>query len=387
MSSKRKGFFILLFILIIPIHVPAVQTTEIGSISEEGAAEIQSGFDTSGIPSVQAAIVFNNSLVWAKGYGEQSSLDTVYRTGSVTKTFTAAAFVKLQEEGLIDLDDDVSDYLPFQVRNPKQPDIVITIRMIIEHKAGFRSLYQFDQPWYDPAIRQWLLDNGLQSSLPEVTSFNGTRRPLRDIINSTNINDLDAWSSTTGTYVYSDTGYFFLSFLLEHITDDTWSNYIHDSILSPLGMDDTEFNITNTSNPIAFPYLESPENGTLIKIPIYKEFGYGAGAMITTAPDLAKFLVMVLNGGEYNGVEIFQSHSIPLLKQYLQPYGNMVGYSAIAELLNAENCNIGIVLLANWPHGPPASMWSAMVTEATCEDTTTTTSTDLGGPGNDDITL
>lgn len=47
------------------------------------------------IPSVAIAVLRNNSIIWARGYGEQPELDKIYMTGSVTKTFTATAFVKL----------------------------------------------------------------------------------------------------------------------------------------------------------------------------------------------------------------------------------------------------------------------------------------------------
>ncbi len=67
MNSKAIALAFLLLVLILPTNAFAVEATEVGSISEEGAAEIQNAFDTSGIPSAQMAIVINDSLVWAKG--------------------------------------------------------------------------------------------------------------------------------------------------------------------------------------------------------------------------------------------------------------------------------------------------------------------------------
>jgi CubicO group peptidase (beta-lactamase class C family) len=147
MSPKLISLLLLPFLLSLPIaYVPANGITEVGLISEVGATAIQNAFDSSGIPSVQAAIIINDELYWAKGYGEQPTLNTVFRTGSVTKTFVAAAFVMLNETGVINLDDDVSDFLPFQVRNPNEPGTVITIRMVLEHKAGMTLYHQFNQP-------------------------------------------------------------------------------------------------------------------------------------------------------------------------------------------------------------------------------------------------
>lgn len=348
----------------------AMQSTEVGSIAEECAAEIQAAFDDSGVPSAQAAIIINDTLQWAKGFGEQPELDTLFRTGSVTKTLTAAAFVKLHQNGTIDLDDDVSDYLPFQVRHPDHPETVIAIKMVLDHTSGMSTYYQFGQPWSDPVVDQIFEDNGIPGELPEVPDWNGIRLPLHDIINSTNINDPDAWTQTLGTRSYSNTGYFFLSFLLEYITNDTWSKYIHDNILSPLGMDDTVFNITETSNPIAFPHIWL-SNGSLLQLPIYSDYGYGAGGLITTASDLAKFYIAVMNEGEYGGIQLFEPEYVPLMEDYLQPYGALPGYGASANIFEADDRDIGIILFNNFPGGGVGRISSALLSAAAGCTTTT----------------
>ncbi|MFW9849124.1 MAG: serine hydrolase domain-containing protein [Candidatus Thorarchaeota archaeon] len=372
MRKDAITFLTVFVILAMPIHTPAMQVIEYGTISDEGAIRIQNAYDDSGIPSVQGAIIINDTLKWAGGYGNQNTLDTVFRAASLTKTLTAAAFLKLNESGIIDLDDDVSDYLPFQVRHPDHPDSIITIRMVLEHKAGMAGVYQFGQPWSDPVISQILADNGITGDLPEVPGWNGIRLPLRDIINSTNINDPEAWKPTFGTTGYSNTGYFFLSFLLEYITNDTWSKYIHDNILSPLGMDDTVFNITETSNPVAFPHILL-NNGTLLQLPIYRDYGYGAGGLITTVSDLAKFYIAVMNGGKYGEVQLFEPEYVPFMKEYLQPAGSMIGYGGMANIFVAEDRDIGLILFYNWPGGGVGPIWSAMLWEANGPYTTTTT--------------
>ena len=354
---------VLMLFLMAPICVPASETTEFGSVSDICATEVQEAYDASGIPSVHAALIINDSLYWAKGFGDQPTLDTIFRTGSITKTLTAAAFVKLHENGTIDLDDDVSDYLPFQVRNPYSPGTVITIRMVLEHKAGMADVYQFGEPWYDPVIHQMLIDNGIPGNLPDVPGWNGVRLPLRDIINSTNINDSDAWKDTLGTRSYSNSGYFFLSFLLEHITNDRWSKCIYDNILSPLGMDDTVFNITETSNPVAVPY-EKLGNGSLLEIPVYRDYGYGAGGLITTVSDLAKFLIVVMNGGKYGEVQIFQPEYATLMKQYLQLTGSTTGYSGQFGVYEIQHGTFGVIQFTNWGSGIASALSNALRNEA-----------------------
>jgi len=377
MNSKPVVLLFLVFFLMFPNSVIAMETTEIGSISGEGATQIQNALDASGIPSAQMALIIDDSLIWARGYGDQPSLNTVFRIGSITKTFVAAAFVKLNESGMINLDDDVSDYLPFEVRNPNDPAKVITIRMILEHKAGMEVYYQFNQPWISSEMLQLLDTLNYTPAIP-VPDWNGVRLPLSDIINSTNINDLDLWLPSTGGYSYSNTGYFFLSFLLEHITNNTWSDYINETVLSPLGMNSTRFNVTEYEQPVASPHLEL-DNGTLVTLPVYRDYGYGAGGMMTTVTDLSKFIIAIMNGGMYGGTQVFHPNSVSLMKQYLHQHGSMLGYDAQFSTLYDERGSLGVILFDNWREGNSAFIWSALVAEGDRlldGDVTTTTTTE-----------
>jgi CubicO group peptidase (beta-lactamase class C family) len=364
MRKTRIALLLLAILLILSATAIAIEAEEVGSISEFGENEIQSAFDTSDIPSAQVAIIVNDSLIWAKGYGDQPSLDTVFGTGSITKNLVAAAYVKLNETGLINLDDDVSDYLPFTVRNPNEPGSVITIRMVLEHKAGMTAYHQFNQPWPSEVILQLLEDYGIPPSIP-VPEWNGTRLPLKDIINSTNINDTDLWLSGTGVFSYSNTGYFFLSYLLEYITNSTWSEYIDDTILTPLGMDSTKFNVTEYEQPIALPHLKL-DNGTTLEFPVYQDYGYGAGAMMTTVTDLSKFLIAVTNGGIYEEVQVFQPAYNSILRQLLQPNAATFGYMAQFSILQNENGTSIPILFVNLRPSDTSSISDALIDVIRC---------------------
>ncbi len=58
---------------------------------------------------------------------------------SISKTITATAVMQLWEQGLFELDDDVNDYLPFNVRNPNHPDVPITFRMLLTHTSSING--------------------------------------------------------------------------------------------------------------------------------------------------------------------------------------------------------------------------------------------------------
>ena len=67
------------------------------------------------------------------------SPDSVFRAASVSKFVTALGVMKLKEQGRIDLDRDVNDYLPFSLRHPKAPDTPLTLRMLLSHTAGIHD--------------------------------------------------------------------------------------------------------------------------------------------------------------------------------------------------------------------------------------------------------
>ena len=89
-------------------------------------------------------IVLNDELVWAKNYNGPAGLDSVHSVGSIQKPFTASAVLQLVEQGTFDLDEDVSEYLPFPVRHPSHPDTPITIRLLLTHQSGLGDYTEAD---------------------------------------------------------------------------------------------------------------------------------------------------------------------------------------------------------------------------------------------------
>ena len=95
------------------------------------------------MPSLSTCVIKNESVVWSKTYGyydlknkKLATQNTIYMVASISKMFTAIAIMQLWEQGLFDLDDDVNDYLPFELRNPHYPDVPITFRMLLAHQSS-----------------------------------------------------------------------------------------------------------------------------------------------------------------------------------------------------------------------------------------------------------
>jgi len=101
------------------------------------------------VVGLAAGIVNGDRLVWRGEYGmadvgEGRKVDaaSIFHTGSVSKTVTAATLMGLWEEGRFQLDDDVNRYLSFPIRNPRYPDTPVTFRMLLTHTSSVAEIFQ-----------------------------------------------------------------------------------------------------------------------------------------------------------------------------------------------------------------------------------------------------
>ncbi len=357
MNPKRLWFTVYVIstlVLSLPTSTMAQTTTALGPTLGTLDSQIQNEMQDGSIPSLQAGIVVNNSLVWAKGYGDQPELDTAYMIYSISKTFTGTAFLQLSEQGLVNLDSDVSNYLPFEVRNPNDPDTVITPRLLLQHRAGMQLFYDFGVEWIDNSVLEWFNDHvGTSYGLLE-----GTRPALGDIINSTNINDPNLWLTSSGTdMVYSNSGFFFLSFLLEKITNQTFYEYIRDNILNPLEMDNSGFLTSEYGENLVMAH-GTLSNGTVLALPHFNWYAYGAGTIRSTVQDLSKYLIAHMNGGLSGGIRILEESSVSMMHSDELGWhrnnfvrqghtGRYLGFTADMRYSQYEDSVYGVILLVN----------------------------------------
>src|SRR5215208_2700212 len=111
-----------------------------------------------GLPGVSFAVVHDQELVWARGFGwanlerkVPASADTLYRVASITKPFTATAILQLRDAGKLHLDDRVQDVLPWFTPAPAADDgAPITIRHLITHTSGLPREAPF--PYWSEAV-------------------------------------------------------------------------------------------------------------------------------------------------------------------------------------------------------------------------------------------
>lgn len=177
----------------------------------------QSSIDSSFIAGASVLVYKDGELLLDKSYGYASLELTVpmpengvFRIASVTKHFTAAAIIKLLEEGRLSLDDDITEYLDFDTKGRK-----ITIHHLLNHTSGI--------PGYTE------LPGGLELLTRE---FNRDTL-LRFIENS------DLLFEPGEALIYSNSGYTFLGFIIEEVTGLDYGEYLKKQFFDPLGMENT----------------------------------------------------------------------------------------------------------------------------------------------------
>jgi CubicO group peptidase (beta-lactamase class C family) len=95
------------------------------------------------LPSLSACILTENGIQWTvyKGYAnkeneKKADEETIYHIGSISKLFILTAIMQLEEQGKINLDEDINQYLPIKLRHPNHNNVPITTRMLLTHTTG-----------------------------------------------------------------------------------------------------------------------------------------------------------------------------------------------------------------------------------------------------------
>ncbi len=311
MDLKKKHIrnvtiiYILALFLVTSVNSSVAQDPSV-FVSETVESQLEQFMVDGEIPSMQDAIIEDNEIKYVKGFGNQTDLDTVFMIGSMQKMFTACCIMQLVEDGVIGLDDDVDNYLPYNITHPDYPDIPITPRMLLSHRSGLNRevyyLFCWDTqgllyPEYKSVYNSEIVGMTIGEFLENVFIPGG-------IGYTSNI-----WQFEPGTqYGYSSVGYHVLKHLIEVLSGTTYDQYMQEHILTPMGMTNTGFN-SSLFEHHSIPYIRHKSTN--------HEFMIWDGNLImrSSATDMAKFLLMHINGGTYNGVQILESETIDEMRK------------------------------------------------------------------------
>lgn len=230
------------------------------------------------IPGMSVAIARDGKIVFSRGYGEAdvemgvaAGPETIYRIGSITKQFTAAAIMRLVEAGEITLDDPLTKFLPdYPTQGQK-----VTVRHLLTHTSGIRNITSIDRGYLQREFRLDLTDEEL------LDLFAGL-----------------PFNFEPGTqYSYTNSGYLLLGMIIEKVTGKSYPEYIEHELLEPLGLNHTLY--CENSRVIAnraegYSYEEDKLiNSRYLSMRIPG----GAGALCSTVGDLVRW-THLLHGGQ-----------------------------------------------------------------------------------------
>lgn len=233
---------------------------------------LPAALDASGIPGAAVAVVKDGKVVTTRGFGyadleRRQPVDpeaTLFRIGSVSKTFTATAVLQLVADGKLDLDADVARFLDFPL--PRRFDEPITLRHLLTHTAGFEE-----------RIR------GLIGTEPT---------PLRD---SVAIDPPEQLYRPGTVPAYSNYGYSLAGYIVERVSGMPYDDYVQRHVIERAGM------ISSTvRQPLPAGFAERQAQGYPAggqpPIPFEMVADAPAGAVSATASDLARYLLAQLDG-------------------------------------------------------------------------------------------
>ncbi|HST08108.1 MAG TPA: serine hydrolase, partial [Gemmatimonadaceae bacterium] len=256
---------------------------------------VERGIKAGGYPGAAVIVGRKGAAVYEKGFGRLSwsetstpvdAQNTIYDVASLSKVVgTTTAIMILYDEKKIGLDDPVINYIPTFGGGDKDK---VTIRELLTHTSGL------------PAGR-------------DIWRIAQTPLEARALVLSTPLEGRPG-----AQYIYSDLGADILGLLVEVVAGEPLDKFLARRVFEPLGMNGTMYRPADSLKYRIAPTEVTPPRGYPLRGEVHDENAYALGGvaghagLFSTAEDLAVFAQMMLNGGEYNGVQIVSKPTVDL---------------------------------------------------------------------------
>ena len=265
---------------------------------------IQEVMDEYNAVGMAAVVVKDGQVIYDNAFGykdlyQQIPLTTSHlmRIASISKSFTATGLLQLMEQGRLSLDDDISDLIGFQIRNPHHPDVPITLRMVLSHTASFRDKEDYSTlDHINPAVY-----GDCAESYFDYAPGQG--------------------------YNYSNLGLNLAGTILEKVSGVRFDQYIMTHVIAPLGLHASHnVDLLDTARIAKIYHLDGDnyvESRAYVSVAHRLEdytMGYSApifsptGGVKICPRDLATYMMMHMNYGELNGVRLISEASSRLMQ-------------------------------------------------------------------------
>lgn len=326
---------------------------------ERFAEQLRADVATDDVGGITAGVVYGGRVVWTQGFGwadrdarVPAGAETIYRTGSISKSFTAVAAAQLAQRGVLDLDDPVTRYLPeaaaFSDTRPAAAPV--TVRQLASHTAGLIREPRLQGAASGP-IGSW--EDKVLASIP-ATSFD---------------------TVPGARYAYSNIGFGVLGLALGRAAGVPFMELVERDIFAPLGMASSTFIITPRLRPHLAVGYANGSSGIDADGPAREHAGRGYkvpnGGIYSTVGDLARFIsglsgatadtlldeqwraeVMRVQTPEdpYNGYGLgFSVRVMEDGRRTVGHGGSVAGYTA--HIVFDPDAQVGVILLRNYNRG------------------------------------
>jgi CubicO group peptidase (beta-lactamase class C family) len=291
------------------------------SQAEKAEAGINTIMQESNVVGISVAVVKNHKIVYTHSFGlkdrntqEPLTDDCIFRIASISKSFSATSIMQLIEAKKLSLDDDVSQLIGFNVRNPKYPETIITLRMLMSHRSSINdSEGYFSLDYINPATN------------PNWAKCYNTYEPGKG-------------------YQYCNLNYNITGTIIERTSGERFDQYVKHHVLDPLGLyggycvdslDKKRFANIYEYNLDSAKFMYSP-NAYAAKSTEITAYQMGkttpifspTGGMKISATDLAKYMIMHSRYGKSNGKRIMSRKSAKIMQT---PLSSEEGYGLAIE--------------------------------------------------------
>lgn len=299
----NKLSYLRYLIIILFFSVPLSGNAQVQKV-EDGIRDIMKDLDAAG---VSVAVVKNNKIIYTHSFGYKDiesnaplTDQNIFRIASISKSFSATSIMQLVDAGKLSLSDDISDLIGFKVRNPKFPNTVITLKMLMSHTSSLND----SQGYFS-------LDGINPDKNPNSAKCYNSYEPGKG-------------------YQYCNLNYNMVGTVIERRSGERFDQYVKHHVLDPLGLyggycvdslDKSRFATLYeydgnthklTADPGAYnPRSEEVRNYVMgYSTPIFSP----TGGMKISATDLAKYMMMHMNYGKSNGVRIIKKKYSKLMQ-------------------------------------------------------------------------
>ncbi|MCK5059450.1 MAG: serine hydrolase [Candidatus Aminicenantes bacterium] len=241
------------------------------------------------VPGCAVAIVKDGKVVFARGFGYRDvekklpvTANTLFAIGSCSKAFTATILGILSDEGKLDWDKPVRDYLPgFKLQDTAASRLMTTVDLVT-HRCG---LPRHDAVWYNsPASRLEIIQ----------------RLPY-----------LEPSESFRSTFQYNNLMFMTAGYMAGKIAGTSWEDLVRKKIFDPLGMKTSNFSVTYSQKAVDFSLPYSKRDEKIVEIPFRNIDTIGpAGCINSSVSEMANWLILNLNEGKFEDKQVISKENL-----------------------------------------------------------------------------